>query len=270
MIQKSNLTNMSVISNIISFISILLINLFPCTSYADVYYGVLRGSESIVYKSPYAGFIDLNNLREGDISESKNIFTIHNYEYDNKKKILLLQIKKEEKQKERIRKQLQDSVLAYQKGFLSHNDLINYEEKLDDVSLSLIGLYNDLNALNNILQLGRINIDKPFIVRDVSVTNHQYVNSGDPLMSIELLDKFFIDIKIDPVVFQGNIKDKNIDYLSLVGNITGKASVARVTGIIDNGSSKSSGMRMVTLLIHGERNTLQPLLDTAFEIKFND
>ena len=98
---------MSVISNIISFISILLINLFPCTSYADVYYGILRGSESIVYKSPYAGFIELNNLREGDISESKNIFTIHNYEYDNKKKILLLQIKKEEKQKNRIRKQLQ-------------------------------------------------------------------------------------------------------------------------------------------------------------------
>ncbi|HBA8925453.1 TPA: hypothetical protein J1246_004943, partial [Escherichia coli] len=107
-------------------------------------------------------------------------------------------------------------------------------------------------------------------VRDISVSNRQYVNSGDSLMNIELLDNFFVDVKIDPVVFQGNIKNKNIDYLSLVGNITGKATLVRVSGIIDNTGSKASGMRMVTLLIHGERSILQPLLDTAFEIKFND
>ena len=115
-----------------------------------------------------------------------------------------------------------------------------------------------------------MNIDRPFIVRDIGVTNRQYVNSGDSLINIELLDNFFVDIKIDPVVFKGNIKNKNVNYVSMVGNVTGKASVVRISSVIDNAGSKASGMRMVTLLIHGERNTLQSLLDTAFKIEFND
>ncbi|EOU6806921.1 hypothetical protein ACN6XO_004799 [Escherichia coli] len=270
MTQQLNLTNISAISNITSFILILLINLFPCALHAEVYYGILRGSESILYKSPYSGFIDINNLKEGDILENENIFTIHNYEYDNKKKILSLQIKKEEKQRKRLKRQLKDSFFAYQNGFLSHNDLANYEDKLDDIELSLIGLRSDLNTLDNVLQLGKVNIDRPFIVRDIGVTNRQYVNSGDSLINIELLDNFFVDIKIDPVVFKGNIKNKNVNYVSMVGNVTGKASVVRISSVIDNAGSKASGMRMVTLLIHGERNTLQSLLDTAFKIEFYD
>jgi hypothetical protein len=256
--------------NIIRCILILLINFLPFTSYADIYYGVLRGSESITYKSPYSGFITLNTLREGEILEGVNLFKIHNYEYDNKKNMILLKIKKEEKQKKRIQIQYQDGLRAYQKGFLSKNDLYNYEEKLDDMVLSLTGLRSELNLLNNILHLGIVDMENPFIIRNINVTNQQYVNSGDLLMSIELLDSFFVDIKIDPVVFSGNIKDKNISYVSLVSNMTGKASVVRVSGTVDRTDSNSSGMRIVTLLIHGERTSLQTLLDTAFEIKIDD
>lgn len=52
--------------------------------------------------------------------------------------------------------------------------------------------------------------------------------------------------------------------------MTGKASVIRISGIVDRTSSKASGMRMVTLLLHGDRASLQALLDTAFEIKIDD
>lgn len=261
---------MSVTSNIIKYILILLISLLPVSSLADTYYGVLRGSESVKYKSPYQGFISLNPLREGDIREGGKIFTVYNYEYETKKKILLLKIKKEEKQKTRILRQYQDGLRAYHKGFLSKNEVNNYEDKLDDIELSLVSLHSELNSLNDILHLGVADVTKPFIVRNIDVANQQYVNSGDSLMSIEMLDSFFVDIKIDPVVFSGNIRDKNIVYVSLVDNMKGKATVVRISGVLDNTGTKTSGMRMVTLLIHGKRDLLQNLLDTAFEINIDD
>ncbi|HHH0352911.1 TPA: hypothetical protein ACPZNG_003571, partial [Yersinia enterocolitica] len=175
-----------------------------------------------------------------------------------------------EKQKKRIQREYQDGLSAFHKGFISKHDLYSYEDKLDNIELSLISLRSEINSLNDILQLGDINIKKPFIIRRINVNNQQYVSSGDLLMNIELLDRFYVDIKIDPVVFQGNIKDKNIGYSSLVGNMTGKASVIRISGIVDRTSSKASGMRMVTLLLHGDRASLQALLDTAFEIKIDD
>lgn len=261
---------MSVILNIIKCILILSINSFSLSSYADTYYGVLRGSESLALKSPYSGLITLSSLKEGDIGKKGKLFTIHNYEFDNKKRILSLKIKHAEKQKKRIQKAYQDALIAYQKGFLSKNDLYSYEDKLDNMELSLISLRSEINSLNDILHLGDINMEKPFVIRNINVNNRQYVNSGDLLMNIELLDRFYVDIKIDPVLFQGNIKDKNINYVSLVGNMIGKASVIRVSGITDLSSSKTSGMRMVTLLIDGDRSSLQTLLDTAFEIKIDD
>ncbi len=261
---------MNVILNIIRCILILLINSFSLSSYADTYYGVLRGSESLTFKSPYSGFITLNSLREGDIGKAGKLFTIHNYEYNNNKRILSLKIKNAEKQKKRIQREYQDGLSAYQKGFLSKHDLYSYEDKLDNMELSIISLRSEINSLNDILHLGDVNMEKPFIIRNINVNNQQYVNSGDLLMNIELLDRFYVDIKIDPVVFQGNIKDKNINYISLVGNMKGKASVRRISGIVDRTSSKTSGMRMVTLLIHGDSASLQALLDTAFEIRIND
>lgn len=256
--------------NIIRCILILLVNLYSLSTYADTYYGVLRGSEAITYKSPYSGFITLNDFREGDIQEGGDLFRIHNYEYDNKKEIIKMKIKKEERQKKRIQSQYQDGLLSYEKGFLSKNDLHSYEDKMDDIELSLISLHSELNSLNEIYHLGIANTKKPFIIRNIYVTNRQYVNPGDMLMTVELLDSFYVDIKIDPVVFTGNIKDKNIRYVSLVSNMAGKASVVRVSGIVDSTGAKTSGMRTVTLLIHGERDLLQALLDTAFEVKVDD
>lgn len=261
---------MNVTLNTTRCILILLISFFPLSTYADTYYGVLRGSEFLTFKSPYSGFITLNSLKEGDIGKDAKLFTIHNYEYENKKKILSLKIKNAEKQKTRIQREYQDGLSAFYKGFVSQRDLYSYEDKLDNIELYLTSLRSEINSLNDTLQLGDISINKPFIMRSVNVNNQQYVNPGDLLMNVELLDRFYVDIKIDPVVFPGNIKEKNIGYSSLVANITGKASVIRISGIVDHTNSKASGMRMVTLLLDGDRSSLQALLDTAFEIKIDD
>ncbi|HCC5808757.1 TPA: HlyD family secretion protein, partial [Escherichia coli] len=78
----------------------------------------------------------------------------------------------------------------------------------------------------------------------------------------------FIDVKIDPVSEQGNIKEKKIRYHSLVNGLSGLASVVRITRTFENGQDdKSSGLRVVTLAIDGDHKKLAELLDTAFEIE---
>ncbi|HBA7372381.1 TPA: aatB domain protein, partial [Escherichia coli] len=107
-----------------------------------------------------------------------------------------------------------------------------------------------------------------FIIRNIFVNNEQYVNSGDDIVDIELLDQFFIDVKIDPVSLHGNIKEKKIEYRSLVNGLSGFASVIRVTRTTESGQDdKSSGLRVVTLNITGDHKKLSELLDTAFEIE---
>ncbi|HAX7836786.1 TPA: hypothetical protein JTJ58_005007, partial [Escherichia coli] len=106
-------------------------------------------------------------------------------------------------------------------------------------------------------------------IRDIFVTDGQYVNSGDDIISIELLSNFYIDITIDPVDINGNLKNKRIRYRSLVDSFTGSATIFK-TSRAYKPDEVSSGLRLVTLLIHGKWEELSNNLDTAFEIFIDD
>lgn len=62
--------------------------------------------------------------------------------------------------------------------------------------------------IESLLRLSSPSLSAPFIIRDIFVTDGQYVNSGDDIISIELLSNFYIDITIDPVDINGNLKIK--------------------------------------------------------------
>nr|WP_244428440.1 aatB domain protein [Escherichia coli] len=134
--------------------------------------------------------------------------------------------------------------------------------------MTIINLNVEQDNIANMLKLAKPFVNSPFIIRNIFVNNEQYVNSGDDIIDIELLDKFFIDVKIDPVSLHGNIKEKKIEYRSLVNGLSGFASVIRVTRTTESGQDdKSSGLRVVTLNITGDHKKLSELLDTAFEIE---
>ena len=134
--------------------------------------------------------------------------------------------------------------------------------------MTIINLNVEQDNIANMLKLAKPFVNSPFIIRNIFVNNEQYVNSGDDIIDIELLDKFFIDVKIDPVSLHGNIKEKKIEYRSLVNGLSGFASVIRVTRTTESGQDdKSSGLRVITLNITGDHKKLSELLDTAFEIE---
>ncbi|HGY9391583.1 TPA: HlyD family secretion protein, partial [Escherichia coli] len=157
---------------------------------------------------------------------------------------------------------------AYESGYISKDELLDIEDKINDSNMTIINLNVEQDNIANMLKLAKPFVNSPFIIRNIFVNNEQYVNSGDDIIDIELLDKFFIDVKIDPVSLHGNIKEKKIEYRSLVNGLSGFASVIRVTRTTESGQDdKSSGLRVVTLNITGDHKKLSELLDTAFEIE---
>ncbi|WP_435366559.1 hypothetical protein [Escherichia coli] len=72
-----------------------------------------------------------------------------------------------------------------------------------------------------------------------------------------------------PVDINGNLKNKRIRYRSLVDSFTGSATIFK-TSRAYKPDEVSSGLRLVTLLIHGKWEELSNNLDTAFEIFIDD
>ncbi|HGY8217510.1 TPA: hypothetical protein ACNTCW_005209, partial [Escherichia coli] len=109
-----------------------------------------------------------------------------------------------------------------------------------------------------------------FLIREIYVRDNQFVSAGDDIMSVELLNNFFIDIKIDPVSFPKNIDKLKFSYSSLVDNFHGTASLVKNTKLINNSEGQASGLRILTILINGNKDRLLELLDTAFKVEIND
>ncbi|EHY20354.1 aatB [Escherichia coli DEC15E] len=160
----------------------------------------------------------------------------------------------------------------FSKGLISRESLHDIDEKISNTELTIMGLDIESKNLEQLLKLSSPFLHTPFIIRNIFVTNEQYVNAGDDIMSVELLDNFYIDVKFDPVSITGNIRDKRIRYRSLVNSLMGAATVVkniRASGESTQGED-TSGLRSITLLIDGDRNELSNLLDTAFEIIIDD
>ncbi|HFO5929301.1 TPA: hypothetical protein ACHKBA_005392, partial [Escherichia coli] len=253
---------------IMNFILIFLVSFFSPQAFCDVYYGVLHGNKIMHFKSPYSGIVKLSDMEEGEIKQNVTLFDVLNYEYNSKILLIEKKLQAECKKKRRLHNDYKESKHSYELGYISKDELLDIEDKINDSNMAIINLNIERNNITNILKLAKPLVSSPFIIRNIAVSNGQYVNSGDDIVDIELLDKFFIDVKIDPVSEQGNIKEKKIRYHSLVNGLSGLASVVRITRTFENGQDdKSSGLRVVTLAIDGDHKKLAELLDTAFEIE---
>ena len=209
---------------------------------------------------------------EGNIvTIGKRLFSIMNHEYTAKKDIVAIKRNMEEKKLARLKGVKTHSTSMFSKGFISRENLHDIDEKISNTELTIMGLDIESKNLEHLLKLSSPFLHTPFIIRNIFVTNEQYVNVGDDIMSIELLDNFYIDVKFDPVSITGNIRDKRIRYRSLVNSLMGSATVVKnIRASGESNQDDTSGLRIITLLIDGDRNELSNLLDTAFEIIIDD
>lgn len=210
---------------------------------------------------------------EGNVvTVERKLFSVLNHEYTAKKDIVAMKRNMEEKKLARLKGVKTHSTSMFSKGLISRESLHDIDEKISNTELTIMGLDIESKNLEQLLKLSSPFLHTPFIIRNIFVTNEQYVNAGDDIMSVELLDNFYIDVKFDPVSITGNIRDKRIRYRSLVNSLMGTATVVkniRASGESTQGED-TSGLRSITLLIDGDRNELSNLLDTAFEIIIDD
>ncbi|EHO4713153.1 hypothetical protein KLF84_005188, partial [Escherichia coli] len=260
--QKMNFRKLDMRLNIIVYIIIFFCSTFPIKGVCDNYYGVLHGSKNVKYKSPFAGVVILEDMIEGNVvTVERKLFSVLNHEYTAKKDIVVMKRDMEEKKLARLKGVKTHSTSMFSKGLISRESLHDIDEKISNAELTIMGLDIESKNLEQLLKLSSPFLHTPFIIRNIFVTNEQYVNAGDDIMVVELLDDFYIDVKFDPVSITGNIRDKRIRYRSLVNSLMGSATVVkniRASGESTQGED-TSGLRIITLLIDGDRNELSNL-----------
>lgn len=252
------------------FYYILFLSLASFNSYAETYFGVLRGNEVIQYKSPYAGIVNLHVKNIGDVDNNKKLFDIENFEYRAKIDIIDIKtnrLKKNKKELESSYKHIKD---AYNSGFISLRELQEKKDYISEIELNIKELNTEKDILNNLLRLGNVGVESKFIIRDIFVSQKQAVNPGDNIIKVETLNKYHIDIKFDPVVMKGRMQDKEIKLKSLVNGLSCSGKVVKITSANSDGNSSSLGLKIATVELISDNSDISPLLDTAFEIIVSD
>ncbi|EDV81555.1 hypothetical protein ACM91H_18775 [Escherichia coli] len=254
--------------NFIKLMSICLASLTVNFTYADTFYGTLRGSDVLNLKSPYDGVILLKEKEIGKLYDSKIIFSIKNFEHLSKLEVLHMKISNTKNKYQRMQDEYKHSLDAYKKGYISKYELVNKHDDIKELNISLKELILEADTLENLIEIGKPLITKPFIIRDMAVSNNQSVQGGDFLMTIELLDHYRVDIKYDPASLSGRLQDKKIKFKSTVNSsVIGSAHIHKINSVTDG--RELYGLKVASLILDTSID-LSDLIDTVFEITVDD
>ncbi|ENN7403722.1 ABC transporter [Escherichia coli] len=243
----------------------ILISLDITSCYAETFYGTLRGDKIIDFKSPVNGVVNIYSAQEGRVNGNIHIYKIDSPENEANRdanKLNLIRLKKEYnnyKIKEHTAKN------NFERGFISKNELEEYSNKVHETTINIKLLEGKIKFDDALSKMCSPFIREKFIYRHLYINNSGYVNSGDYIMKIETIDKFHIDIQIDPSEI--DIKSKKIKYKSLVANLSGNARIVGITASSPDNSF--SGLKKVSLELDNA-NINPELLDTAFEVTAYD
>ncbi|HHL8295760.1 TPA: hypothetical protein ACQ717_004349 [Escherichia coli] len=254
--------------NTIRLILLFLISAPVFDAVAETYYGTLRGEKIIELKSPFSGVIEHNLTIDGRVNENSSPIKIKSLELESKIEILIIKINTLKSKISRLIHECRIAQIYYDKGFISNAELNEKKDAISEAKISLQELTIELTTLKKTLEMGTPLIENKFLVRQFYTVDKQIVNAGDRIVSVEIVDDFYIDIKFDPVTLKGRLQDKEITARSLVTGQTAKAAVFKISNPIDNNNTQ--GSKIASLIVKTDEIDLPQLLDTVFEIEIND
>lgn len=254
--------------NTIRLILLFLISTPVFDAIAETYFGTLRGEKIIELKSPFSGIIEHNLPVDGRVNENSSPLKIKSLELESKMEILTLKINTLNSKLSRLIYEYKNAQTYYDKGFISNYELNEKKDAISEAKISLQELKIELSALKKTLEMGTPVIANKYLIRQFHTVDRQIVNAGDHIVSVEIVDNFYIDIKFDPVTSKGRLQDKEITVRSLVTGQTGKADVFKISNPVDNNNTQ--GSKIASLVIKADEIDLPQLLDTVFEVEIND
>lgn len=254
--------------NYIKCVCFLLGSLLPNVShsYSLSWYGILRGESSITYKSPVNGIIEYLDCIPGSDRNDVKIFKVASIDSASKKDILELKLYRARDEYKKYKDDYEKANSAYNEGLIAKNELRDIDNKMKDAVINLKEIESELISLNYINELSNPYVQGRFVCQEVFVSPGSYIASGDLIMNIEMINKYRIEIKFDPVTT--NLKKKSIRYRSLVNGSTGWAKVISTKNITNNSSME--GLKSAVLELEDNGKLSPELLDTAFEITLHD
>ncbi|ATB11766.1 hypothetical protein [Escherichia coli] len=254
--------------NYIKCMCFLLVSLLPniAKSNSLSWYGILRGDTIIDYKSPVNGIVDSLNCTPGTDKNNSEIFKIISVDGVSKKEILVLKRDRARSEYKKYKNEYVNANNAFKEGLVAKNELSDIGNKMKDAIINLKEVESEIETLNYINKLSNPYVKGRFVCQDVFVSQGSYVNSGDLLMKIEMINKYRLEIKYDPVTT--NLKNSSIRYRSLVNNSTGNAKLIATKNLTDN--SSMGGLKSAILELENNGGLSPELLDTAFEITLHD
>lgn len=256
--------------NLRKLICISLISFFSCCVNATNYYGVLRGDEIIQYKSPYNGIISLHVENAGDIGENRLLFTVDSFEINAKIGTIRLKLNRYRNKLKRAKQSYVNFKNSYNDGFISHNELLDKQDAVSEVEVNIKELETELNTLEMLKELGNVEYKDSFIIRDISVTNHQPVNTGDSILKIESLKNYYIDIKFDPVQIKHKLLNEIVNLVSLVNGYKLKGRVVKISNAPSDNNVGIRGLKTASIILEKGDEDITSLIDTAFEVTIDD
>ncbi|WP_126778519.1 ABC transporter, partial [Escherichia coli] len=197
---------------------------------------------------------------------NSEIFKIISVDGVSKKEILVLKRDRARSEYKKYKNEYVNANNAFKEGLVAKNELSDIGNKMKDAIINLKEVESEIETLNYINKLSNPYVKGRFVCQDVFVSQGSYVNSGDLLMKIEMINKYRLEIKYDPVTT--NLKNSSIRYRSLVNNSTGNAKLIATKNLKDN--SSMGGLKSAILELENNGGLSPELLDTAFEITLHD
>ncbi|EAS3781298.1 hypothetical protein ACQSE7_20160 [Salmonella enterica] len=241
--------------------------LYSSQSFCSSVIGILHGNETITYTSPFDTEIKYLESRTGMILKDKIIYTLDDAELRKDENIMTLKKELLDKRIRMARKNVNTVKSGVAKGFLTENDLADAEQSLYELIIQKNENDKSFLILSRKKDRTSLIAHSYFILRNNFAYQNSFLKTGDAIVTVELLNKLQVEVKIDPIQLSTFKKGDGIRWKSLVNNVSGAGTISYIAQ--DN--DISSGLKKVVISIPEDRKEeLVDLVDTPFEIIFDD
>lgn len=246
---------------IISFFALL-----PVVSAVNTI-SLLHGNRLVTYTTPIDAQVTLTSALPGVVLHDKTVYVVDGSIVKLNEEILQL---KKQQIRENILSARENITLTRsgkQNGFVTSQDLRQAQQALTELMILEKENEKAMRELELKKQHLTLKIPGYFIIRNQHAYDGGWLKEGDKIISIEYLDELQLDIKVDPLMLLNVKPGTGVNWRSLISGKRGTGTILNITQDDDI----SSGLKKVIIATAAQQKTeLLSLIDTPFEVSFND
>lgn len=228
---------------------------------------LLQGDRQVTYTTPIDGQILFSGPTSGIVLHDQQIYTLDDSILKINEDILWLKKMKIDAGILSAKENITITAKGKKNGFVTSQDMRNAQQTLTDLLIS--EKENEKNMLDIKIKKQYLSLKIPgyFIVRNKYTYDNAYLKEGDRIITVEYLDNLQLNVKIDPIMLQTIKVGSQVNWHSL---ITRQQGIGNVLNIIQDDDPTSGLKKIIIGIKYQDKTALLDLIDTPFEVSFND